>query len=86
MGLTVNPEENKDPSDPLWKYKEMNHGGQKMLEKNEKKQHQASRGHLLFGMKVGDGLEFNRLKMFPLGFILEAARSLALIFFFFFFL
>lgn len=67
MGLTVKHEENKGPSNPLWKYKETSHQGQKMLKKNEKeqrKQHKASRGHLLFGIQLGDGLEFNRFKMF----------------------
>lgn len=60
-----------------------------MLKKNEKKQqkqHEASRGHLLFGIKVGDGLEFKRFKRFRLGFILGAARSLVLQFFLFFFI
>lgn len=88
MGLTVKQGENKGPSNPLWKYKETSPQGQKMLEKNERKQqkqHEASRGHLLFGIKVGDGLEFNRFKMFRLGFILGAARPLALQFFFLFF-
>lgn len=88
MGLPVKQEENKGPSNPLWKYEETSHRGQKRLKKNEKKQqkqHEASRGHLLFGIKVGDGLEFNRLKMFRLGFILGAARSLVLQFFYKFF-
>lgn len=88
MGLTVKSEENKGPSNPLWKYKETSHRSQKRLKKNEKKQQkqlEASRGHPLFGIKVGDGLEFNRFKMFRLGFILEAARSLALQFFIIFF-